>query len=146
MATKWIQPAPDDVKKLMLTLAVDRATQDDDQVPAILGMVVMRIRGSIAAAGVTPLSDNAAEVPPEAVMHTVVLTLAALVNATPNFQFLTKTEGVETGFGLAVRAAEDWIKKVQAGLPVSYPKDISEDEPRSLVRWGAETDIADMTT
>jgi len=147
MASKWIAPTADDVANYMSSVVTARAAQTADQIGNILAAVVQRVRGTIEAAGMTPLSSGSGEVPPEAVQHTLVLTTVTLLNATPNFGFLMKgADGSQSGFSYSVQQAEHWIDAVAAGRRVSYPKDINEDTPRELVRYGSESLEADMTT
>jgi hypothetical protein len=147
MATKWTQPTAEDVKNYMSSVVTDRAAQTETQVESILSNVVLRIRGTIIAAGVTPVSQEGGEVPPEAMQHAVVLTVVMLLSATPNFGFLMRGEtGSETGIAYANRKAEEWLAAVSTGKPVTYPKDVSEDEGRSLVRYGSESEAADLSS
>jgi hypothetical protein len=141
MATLWIEPNKDDVSVFMSSSVVGVAQTDEQTVPKILAAVVQRIRGTIIAGGMTPPSKKATEVPPEAVQHALVLTVFALVASKPNFQFVTADS-----FEKQRLAAEKWLDAVAAGRPVTFPKDISPDEPRSLVRYGSESEEADMTT
>lgn len=143
MTGQWKEPAAEDVKTLMDSVVIDRANSED-KVQRILGLVIQRVRGVVGIANT--LSDNEAEVPPEGLQHTLVLTVFLLLSGTANFGFLIKGgDGSETGFGYSVRVAEKWLEAVQNGLPVTIPSNPSAAGGPGLVRWGSD-DLVDHTS
>ncbi len=138
MTGNWVEPQVEQVNTFMAGVVIDRANEDD-KVQKILSVVVQRIRGVVGRANT--LSDSATEVPPEALQHSLVLTVFNLLNATPNFGFLLKgPDGSESGFGYNVRMAEKWLGEVDRGKSVTYPTNPSDDAPE-LVRWGSDTQV-----
>lgn len=133
----------EDVKTFMASVVVDRANEDATKVQRILSVVVLRIRGVVGRTNT--LSDNPAEVPPEGLQHAIVLTVFMLLTSTPNFGFLIRgADGAETGFGFAVRKAEEWLAAVQRGLSVTYPTNPASTYPE-LVRSGSDDTEVDTT-
>lgn len=150
---KWQEPTAEDVKKFFASVVVDRASvysAVEDQVSKVLAAVVLRIRGTVRAAGQAPLDKNTQRVPPEAYTHALVLTVFALLSGTPNFQFLMQNaQGQATGFGYAVERAEEWLKFVLEGGAVTHPEDedLAEDDAAfSTIRGGSDSQFFDMTT
>lgn len=113
----------------------------DGKLENLIGLEVARVRGTISAAGVTPLSQGTQEVPPEAVKHVLVLAVFTLVTSMPTLQFVTKDE-----FDKNVQRAEDWIEAVANGRAVTYPDEPSDKtvDQRELIRGGSE-DLIDTT-
>lgn len=141
--SNWREPSADDAAAFMATVVLTRAEgTDDSKLENILTIVTQRVRGTIGAAGITPLSANANEVPPEGLQHTLILAIFALVSATPGFQFITKDE-----FDKQVERAEKWLEAVANHRPVTYPDTVSAATAAlgGLVRWGSE-DLYDMST
>lgn len=139
MTAAWKEPQVEDVYTFQSSVVVDRANESD-KVQRILSVVVQRFRATVGRTNT--LSDNDAEVPPEALQHVLVLTVFNLINATPNFGFLMRgADGAETGFGYNVRIAEDWLKSVSRGMSVTYPVNPQSTYPE-LVRSGSD-DLVD---
>ncbi len=142
MNIDWPEPTADDVTTFMLSVVVNRTKQDDGSVEDVLTKVVQRVRGTVAAGALTPLSANVAGVPPEAVQHTLILTVNALIASTPNLQFVTKDV-----FDKQVATAERWLDRVGQSLQAcSRPREVHADGATELVRWGSDSEEADMTT
>lgn len=144
MAMKWLEPTVPDLKQFMQQVVVDRVSQDEDQSGKVLTAVVQRIRGTIDAANVTPVSRGTGEVPPEGFQHALVLAVFALVTSTPNMQFVTKEE-----FDKLWKAAEDWLRFVQECGKVAYPTELPDDfdaDTAGPVRWGSESEEVDTST
>ena len=148
MPYNWIEPRVSDVSAFMRSIVIDRASeQSEEQVQFLLTTVVQRVRGTIAAAGVVPVSAGEGEVPPEGVQHTIVLTVHNLLNAAPNFAFLMRgADGSETGLGYAVRRAEAWLQKISEGTAVTYPTNVSGTSGSGLVRWGSDPLVVTTAT
>ena len=143
MVGDWSEPQVEEVKAFMSTVVVDRTSTNDgdDKILKILPVVIKRVRGVIGRC--STLSDSEAQVPPEGLQHTLVLAVAALLNATPNFGLIMKgPDGAESGFAYQVRQAERWLEKLERGMSVTYPTNPIASEKRSeLVRWGSDDQV-----
>ena len=143
MTGDWSEPEAEQVRAFMSTVVVDRANTNDgdDKINRILPIVVKRVRGVIGRC--STLSDSESQVPPEGLHHTIVLAVAALLNATPNFGLIMKgPDGAESGFAYQVRQAERWLEKIERGMAVTYPTNpMAEAQRSSLVRWGSDDQV-----
>lgn len=140
MPIAWKSPTAEDVTTFMSSAVTVRVDSSGVQTQKILDVVVQRIRGACSRANT--LSINESEVPPEGLQHALVLAIAILVGSNPNFQFVIKgPEGVESGFGLMVRKAEEWVKRMQDGGSCSYPTEPAPTYPQ-LVRSGSDDEVA----
>lgn len=124
----------------MATVVTGRADSAGDKTAKVLTVLIQRVRGTIAAAGVSPVSANEQGVPPEGLQHVLVLCVGALLSGAPNLDFLLAGE-----FGKMLTDAREWIKAVRDGLKVTIPDEILEGSQTSIVYWGNQDDTEIMT-
>lgn len=140
MIEAWKEPTAEDVTKLMSAVVTSRADVDGSKIQGILMLAVQRVRA--AAGRHSVVSDNANEVPPEGLQHTLILAIHLLLSGTPNFQFLIRgPDGSESGFGYSVKQAERWIDRISDGMSVTYPSNPNTNSHIAIVRSGGEEEV-----
>lgn len=120
LMSNWAVPSSADLAVVMNTQVL---LPTSPNAVAALALAVGRVRGTIQTAGRVPVSVTAGSVPPEALQHALVLTVALLTGAFPNLASLVDADGGKTGFGQLVEQAEQWLDRIEKGASCIGPTD-----------------------
>ena len=155
MATNWKVPVASDVNKVLSLMVQSRSNENvnEDAVPdspidpsytdrktALLDLTVQEFRGALVAGGRIPLSLTAASIPPDCEIHVLSIAAYRLVNSMPNLQMVLMTDGgVYAPLLQMYKNAQDILKQLRAGMPVTRPTDPETTAGDAPDTGGADT-------
>ena len=103
-------------------------------------LTVQEFRGALVAGGRIPLSLTAASIPPDCEIHVLSIAAYRLVNSMPNLQMVLMTDGgVYAPLLQMYKNAQDMLKQLRAGMPVTRPTDPETTEGDAPDTGGADT-------